>query len=253
MSLSQQIINQPISQMNGALIEKITLGNDLSGLSSIEKVQYINHVCNTLGLNPATRPIQLIKFQGKEIPYFTKDATEQLRKINHVSINNLETKILDENLYVVMASAQTNNGRHDSSTGVVNIAGLKGDAMANAMMKAETKAKRRVTLSICGLGFMDESEIDSLPYDQKVNIHVLEDKKVEGFNYDIEESLLDISQVESLGELHEVYTKHYKNCIHIKDKNLLEQLITAKDKRKSELTVKEFNEEINTETGEVLS
>ena len=42
--------------------------------------------------------------------------------------------------------------------GVVSIAGLKGEALANAMMKAETKAKRRATLSICGLGWMDEVE-----------------------------------------------------------------------------------------------
>ena len=30
-------------------------------------------------------------------------------------------------------------------------------------MKAETKAKRRVTLSICGLGILDESETDTMP------------------------------------------------------------------------------------------
>jgi hypothetical protein len=30
-------------------------------------------------------------------------------------------------------------------------------------MKAITKAKRRVTLSISGLGFLDESEVDSVP------------------------------------------------------------------------------------------
>ena len=30
-------------------------------------------------------------------------------------------------------------------------------------MKAETKAKRRVTLSLCGLGILDETEIDTVP------------------------------------------------------------------------------------------
>jgi hypothetical protein len=44
----------------------------------------------------------------------------------------------------------------------VPIANLKGEARANAFMKAETKAKRRVTLSICGLGILDETEIDSI-------------------------------------------------------------------------------------------
>ena len=31
------------------------------------------------------------------------------------------------------------------------------------MMKAETKAKRRVTLSVCGLGLLDETEIADIP------------------------------------------------------------------------------------------
>jgi hypothetical protein len=54
------------------------------------------------------------------------------------------------------------NGRQDESIGAVNIAGLKGENRANAMMKAETKAKRRVTLSICGLGLLDETEVETV-------------------------------------------------------------------------------------------
>jgi hypothetical protein len=47
--------------------------------------------------------------------------------------------------------------------GVKAIATLKGEARANAMMTAETKGKRRVTLSICGLGVLDETEVADLP------------------------------------------------------------------------------------------
>jgi hypothetical protein len=37
------------------------------------------------------------------------------------------------------------------------------------MMKAVTKSKRRVTLSICGLGgYLDETELDTLPPDARV-------------------------------------------------------------------------------------
>ena len=43
------------------------------------------------------------------------------------------------------------------------IKGLAGDALVNAKLKAITKAKRRVTLSICGLGFLDETEIETIP------------------------------------------------------------------------------------------
>ncbi len=50
------------------------------------------------------------------------------------------------------------------------IEGLKGEARANAIMKCVTKAKRRVTLSICGLGMLDETEVDSIPTAQKVAV-----------------------------------------------------------------------------------
>jgi hypothetical protein len=43
------------------------------------------------------------------------------------------------------------------------VKGLSGEALANALMKAETKAKRRATLSICGLGMLDETEVEDVP------------------------------------------------------------------------------------------
>jgi hypothetical protein len=54
----------------------------------------------------------------------------------------------------------------DAAKGAVSVQGLKGEALANALMKAETKAKRRATLSICGLGFLDETEIEDIPADK---------------------------------------------------------------------------------------
>jgi hypothetical protein len=45
----------------------------------------------------------------------------------------------------------------------VSLHNLKGEALANAIMKCETKAKRRVTLSICGLGLLDELDVETLP------------------------------------------------------------------------------------------
>ena len=44
---------------------------------------------------------------------------------------------------------------------------LKGDFRANMKMKAVTKAKRRATLSICGLGWLDETEIEDIPAGSK--------------------------------------------------------------------------------------
>jgi hypothetical protein len=52
----------------------------------------------------------------------------------------------------------------------VPVTNLKGEALANAFMKAETKAKRRATLSICGLGILDESELDTMPQATQVTM-----------------------------------------------------------------------------------
>src|SRR5260370_32382559 len=68
-----------------------------------------------------------------------------------------------EDVYIVRARATMPDGRTDESLGAVSLAGLEGEALANALMKAETKAKRRVALSICGLGMLDETEVETLP------------------------------------------------------------------------------------------
>ena len=64
---------------------------------------------------------------------------------------------------VFTAYVKDKNGKEDSDIGAVSLIGLKGEAYANAIMKAATKSKRRVTLSISGLGLLDESEVDSIP------------------------------------------------------------------------------------------
>jgi hypothetical protein len=149
------------SAQTQAIIEKVVIRGDLSLLNPAQKVQYYNEFCKSLGLNPLTQPFQLITFQGKERLYATKDCTEQLRKIHGVSIIESDTKNVGD-VYIVTVKAQDKHGRTDVATGAVTAKGLSADALANAFMKAETKAKRRVTLSICGLGILDESETDTI-------------------------------------------------------------------------------------------
>ncbi len=144
------------------IIQKLVLDGDLSRMSGNLKVEYYNRFCDSLGLNPLTQPFQIIKFQGKEKLYATKDCTEQLRKIHGVSITDISTTSLN-GVFIVTAKALDKTGKTDAATGAVTIDNLKGDNLANALMKAETKAKRRVTLSICGLGMLDESELETMP------------------------------------------------------------------------------------------
>jgi hypothetical protein len=148
------------------LQEKALLGGDLSKLSSSERLSFYNSVCNSLGLNPLTRPFEYIQLNGKLTLYARKDCTEQLRTNRVISVDITSREVVD-GVYVVTAKATEMVAptvqRTDESIGAVAIQNLQGEAKANAMMKAETKAKRRVTLSICGLGMLDETEIETIP------------------------------------------------------------------------------------------
>lgn len=145
-----------------ALLERVVVGGDLSKLSPTERLTYYRTVCESVGLNPYTRPFDYLTLNGRMVLYAKRDATDQLRSIHGVSVHKMEKERFDD-LFVVTAYAKNKDGREDSSTGAVSIAGLKGEALANAIMKAETKAKRRVTLSLCGLGLLDETEVASVP------------------------------------------------------------------------------------------
>lgn len=143
--------------------EKALIGGDLSGLPPEQRVVMYRKVCESLGVNYLTSPFAYIKGRdGKLKLYALKDCTEQLRKINGVSITSLDVVSNSNGLYAVRATGVDKNGRSDSSLGAVAAGHLKGEDLANAMMKAETKAKRRLTLSICGLGILDESELDGM-------------------------------------------------------------------------------------------
>lgn len=151
------------------MMEKALLTGDLSKMTSTERLQYYSKVCNSLGLNPLTRPFDYITLNGKLTLYAKKDTTEQLRKINGISIK-ITDRQLHDGIYVVTAMATDKTGRTDEAIGAVSVGIKKGDDLANALMKAETKAKRRVTLSIAGLGWLDETETETIPDAKLVNV-----------------------------------------------------------------------------------
>lgn len=160
--MANEVAVKQTQSIDMSKIEQVLIKGDLAGLNDGQRISYYRAVCETVGLNPLTKPFEFINLNGKTVLYALKACTDQLRQIYKVSIK-ITNRTTIEGVYVVTAGAQDASGRVDESTGAVQIAGLKGDALANAFMKAETKAKRRVTLSICGLGMLDETEVDSIP------------------------------------------------------------------------------------------
>lgn len=145
----------------GNAIERVLISGDLSKLTPDMRVQYYQRVCQSLGLNPLTKPFSYITLNGKLTLYALKDATDQLRKIHEVSIDDVDIKETDAQ-FIVKVKGHDKTGRTDVEIGVVNKTDMQNN-LANAQMKAVTKSKRRLTLSLCGLGWLDETEIETIP------------------------------------------------------------------------------------------
>lgn len=164
-------------------IERVLLQGDLSQLTPEQRLHYYQSVCASLKLNPLTKPFEFLELKdrqtgGKKIVlYARKDCTEQLRRRDNISVEIVKRETIEDvflvtaraTIYVeqVESDGELNEirfrARNDESIGAVGLKGMNAEDRANAMMKAETKAKRRVTLSICGLGFLDETEIENIP------------------------------------------------------------------------------------------
>src|SRR5262245_40480297 len=118
---------------SGELLEKVLIHGDLKALTADDRVRYYNAVCDSLGLNPLTRPFEYIVLNNKLVLYAKRECTEQLRKRDNVNVTIVSRELV-EGVYVVTARATLPDGRTDESIGAVSLEGLKGDVRANAVM-----------------------------------------------------------------------------------------------------------------------
>lgn len=174
MAKTSQAIQKTGAADPGTLMEQVIAKGDLSGLTPEQRVTYYNSVCKSIGLNPLTKPFDFLELydrgsnKTKVVLYGNKDCAAQLRTNRQISIYQLDEKVEEGGCLIVRAYARTPDGREDVDEGVVFVKGLLGDNYANARKRCITQAKRRVTLSICGLGFLDESEVDDVPNARRI-------------------------------------------------------------------------------------
>lgn len=173
-------------------VEQALMLGDLSKMTPDMRVQYYVGACQSIGLNPYTKPFDAIKGDDGAVSlYANKGCAEQLRRLYNVSLRTLSRERLD-GLYIVTVLASLPNGREEEAIGAVPLEEprgqwrttqngkryfeqakatngapifdpLHGTALANALKKAETQAKRRATLGICGLGFADAESAGGEP------------------------------------------------------------------------------------------
>jgi hypothetical protein len=158
---------EEIQAPSATAIEAVLIKGDLSKLNEEQRTEYYMRLCNSIGLNPMTQPFQYLTLNGKLVLYARRDCADQLRKINGISIK-IVSQDKSDGLLSIHVQATDRDGRMDEDLGVVSFPEtLKGDMAANTILKAVTKAKRRVTLSLSGLGFLDETEIADIPPEAK--------------------------------------------------------------------------------------
>ncbi len=151
-------------------LERMVKGEgDLAVLTPAQRAALYKRVCERLGLDPTTYPLQYLWVRASDggerlILYLNKDGAAQLRKVHKVSTRLVDHRYIPEvGAYVAVVEASTPDGRVEVETGAVSVRGGSSNDVANALMHAITKAKRRATIAIVGVGFLDETEALSIP------------------------------------------------------------------------------------------
>ena len=182
----------------GRVVESLVVRGDVSALNPEEKARFYVQMCGQLGLNAATQPLAVLKLNGKEIFYPTRGATDQLAAIHRLTREIVDgPRVVDlagTKLVYCVCRATHPNGRVETAVATVPLTDP-----ANVLMKCETKAKRRATLSILGLGMLDESELETIPAAAKepaapIDLGVLDTKA----NEPTARELLDTSLAKNL-------------------------------------------------------
>lgn len=160
-------------QMDDQSLLGLVTSGDCARLTAEQKLNYYKARCDAAGLDPRCQPFEFITFQGRQILYARKECSNQLAS-KHGVICEILTQVTEEGIRTVVVRSKTKDGRQTDEIGCVTVANLKGNDLCNALMKAVTKAKRRAILSICGLGLIDELEVDTLPGVRVSGTHKIE-------------------------------------------------------------------------------
>lgn len=184
--MTQKANNQaikPVKELTEQeLTAQIALTGNLAGLSPEQQMTYYARYCQHLGLDPITRPFDLLTTfeengSAKTILYASASCSSQLADKRQVTYGKPETEFNKElGILTVRVEAmmyiENNRIRSCWRSGVAHIEGLKGKRLENAIKKAETQAHRRATLALCGIAMPDESEVEDIQGSQTSPVEV---------------------------------------------------------------------------------
>lgn len=139
---------------------------DLERLDADQKTRYYSDACEFLGI-PAHLNLLAFIFMNvgdtgrHEVLYAKKGATDFIRDsrgITTVSLEPIKDFVAGQVCFIA-AGLQESTKRKEFAVGAASIEGLTGKALSDAIMTAQTRATRRMTLQFVGGGILDESEL----------------------------------------------------------------------------------------------
>ena len=143
---------------------------DLADLNEDQRQKYYRDACAFFGVPDNLNLLAFIKMvpddnsKPRTVLYAKKGATDLIRQNKGITTVELElTKGIELSLGIVSFTAvgKDESGRIERAVGVISIDGLRGKALASAIMTAQTRATRRMTLQFVGGGILDETEVES--------------------------------------------------------------------------------------------
>ena len=140
----------------------------LDNLSEAEKHEYYINCCEYYGVPAELNLLQFMWLDSNDgtgekhlVLYAKRGATDLMRGVHGISVDSIE-QTLGDGFVIFTAKGHDKTGRTDVAVGSANIKNLGGRHLDNAIMTAQTRATRRLTLQFVGGGLLDESEVQAL-------------------------------------------------------------------------------------------
>ena len=138
---------------------------DLDRLTAEQLQQYYLDACAYHGVPPELNVLAFQYMDGgdgarRRVLYAKKGATDIIRERLGISVIQMEKEIFHGTL-TYTCLGKNKDGRTEIAIGAAYIEGLTGRALEVAIMVAQTRATRRMTLQFAGAGLLDETELQA--------------------------------------------------------------------------------------------
>ena len=144
-------------------VELALMRGDLRGLTKGQIAQVVENLAQQMGVDPSLAPIDIIPTrEGKLIPYINAKGAAQLRRKHGLEVVSIDLVKERAGLVVLRCTLRrASDGSLDMAFGAATWREDRPGDEAMAWMVAETRAKRRATMSAVGVfleGPSDEVE-----------------------------------------------------------------------------------------------